>query len=184
MGKPGRPKKYPKGGQPEGARNALSHGVHSYLCTGRLPKGASYIGRLVKQFRTAVEAAILEAHGEVSIRHAALAQSASRHEAVCCLLQRWLRESEDKLSIPERAGLLKQFSTATDRRDACLKELELDAASDPWKAIYADALEVETKPPNRDEHATNTPVDSPEADSQENAVNADSRIVEGNADGV
>jgi hypothetical protein len=83
-----------------------------------------------------------------------LAQSAARHEAVALLLQRWLREAPD-LPVTERAAVLKQFSAATDRRDACLEKLGLSKRpeSDPLTALYGKvvdsrATELYGPPPN------------------------------------
>lgn len=81
-----------KGGAPAGNRNHLRHGTVSFLMTGRLPPGASYIRRALGRLRVELETAVRNQHGgELSIYHASLVQSALRHEARACLLTRYLR---------------------------------------------------------------------------------------------
>jgi|GEM_PF-2995763 len=121
------------GGMP-GNANAVKHGLHSFLATGRLPKGASYVKKLLAGYRAAVEAAVIDQHGEIGLYHASVVQSCIRHEARAQLLLRYLRlidnaeateagRNAPPKSIDERVKLLKEIGAATDRRDACLKEL-------------------------------------------------------------
>ena len=56
-----------KGGPPLGSVNAQRHGMRG----GKLPKGCGYIENRVNSLRRTVEAAILEAKGEISLLDAA-----------------------------------------------------------------------------------------------------------------
>src|SRR5262245_13126618 len=80
---------------PPGNGNAASHCVYAYLATGRLPKGAADIGRLMNSFRFELESAVRGKHGDVTLHAAALVQTACRHEARAQLLQRYLRVEPD-----------------------------------------------------------------------------------------
>src|SRR5690348_7716271 len=79
-----------KGGAPSGNRNRLTHGVWSFLALGRLPKGASYVRRLMAALRRKLEADIAKAHGQVTLTHAALVTTVCRHEGRALLLSRYL----------------------------------------------------------------------------------------------
>jgi len=140
-----------------------------------LPEGARYIRRQLGQFRRHLETTILERDGELSVFHAALIQSACRHEGRAQLLTRYLREAG--LSLADRLAVLSGIGNATDSRDKCLQRLDLDrrADIDPWKI-----LDMPTH--TTAEMATETPPaesDSQEADASENARGADSRTTEG-----
>jgi len=111
----------------------------------------------------------------LSVFHAALIQSACRHEGRAQLLTRYLREAG--LSLADRLAVLSGIGNATDSRDKCLQRLDLDrrADIDPWKI-----LDMPTH--TTAEMATETPPaesDSQEADASENARGADSRTTEG-----
>lgn len=124
-----------KSGPPRN-RNAAKHYVHSYLAQGRLPKGASYTTRLMYEFRHQLEAVVSQKHGEVTLFHAALIQTAIRHESRAQLLQRWLR-TEEGLTLAERVTLLQQIGAASDSRDKCLEKMGLNG-----KAEALDILAV------------------------------------------
>lgn len=83
-------------GAPRGNQNALRHGagnVGRILEADRPPKGCGYILRGARTFRMALEAAVVERHGQISIPHAAAIHSAMRAETRARLLARWLREA-------------------------------------------------------------------------------------------
>lgn len=112
-------------GAPQGNTNGLTHGVRSYLAIGRLPKGASYIRRLVGGMQRQLEASVRDKYGELTVLHAAYIQSAVRHEVRAQLLTRWQREGEG-LSLAERITLAKEIGAASDSRDKCLDKLGLE----------------------------------------------------------
>lgn len=113
------------GGAPLGNSNAQRHGVYGFLAIGRLPKGASYIRRLMGEFRTELERAVVEAHGQVSLPHAALITTVCRHEGRALLLSRYLAKEGDALKTLERAGLLEAIGRASDARDKAIEKLKL-----------------------------------------------------------
>lgn len=107
---------------PPGNRNSVRHG----LTCGSLPKGAGYIKRISGQFRTAIERAVVDVHGEVTLYHAAIIQTAMRWERHALLAQRWLRREDAKLTVSERLGFSREVARASAERDKCLAALRLD----------------------------------------------------------
>lgn len=141
--------------------NAVTHGVYSFLATGRLPKGCGYLRRQLGQFRRALEVEIEKVHGEICLLNAAYLTSAVRHEARVQLLTRWLR-TEEGIKLAERVGVLREIGAATDRRDACLKALNLGyKPSDPY--VWEPAP---YEPPAPDEATEATAGQSAEATEQ------------------
>lgn len=122
---------------PRKNRNAITTGIYSFFTTGRLPRGASYISRLIRAMRAELEAATAAAHGEVSIPAAGLIQSAARHEAVALMLTRSLRLATDA-PLSDRLAMMKEIRAATDSRDRCIRELKIDrpAALEPWRVPF------------------------------------------------
>ena len=116
------------GGAPAGNRNATRHGVYGFLALGRLPKGASYVRRLMGEFRSELERAVVEAHGEVSLSNAALITTVCRHEGRALLLSRYLALEGDALKTLERASLLEAIGRASDARDKAIEKLKLAQA--------------------------------------------------------
>jgi hypothetical protein len=99
---------------PPGNRNAMTHGVRSFLALGRAPRGAEYIFRLLGKFRRQLEATVAEVHGEVSLVHATAIHSALRHEGRALLLTRWLRELDATGEAPARRSATKAKATKVD----------------------------------------------------------------------
>ncbi len=112
-----------------GNRVNVTHGVYGFLATGSLPRKATYIRRQLGELRNAIEAAVLEKFGELTLYRAALVQTAIRHEGRACLLQRWLRLN-GKLTHAEKLATLKEIGAASDARDRALKALGLDERDD------------------------------------------------------
>ena len=117
-----------KGRWATGNKARMSHGVYSFLALGRAPAGCGYVFRMIGQFKRAVEADVAERYGEISIYHAALIQTACRHEGRAQLLTRKLRQCEAELSHADQLATLKEIGNASDSRDKCLKLLGLDDA--------------------------------------------------------
>jgi hypothetical protein len=122
-------------------RNALQSGRFAFITSGSLPRGCSYVSRLLRGFRGALEKAVRDVHGEVSIAHALLIQTASRHEGTSILCQRWLRQRLDALTDADRLLYLRQIAQSSDARDRCVKQLGLDRvdAHRVINVLYADA---------------------------------------------
>jgi hypothetical protein len=115
----------------KGNRLAITSGLSSYLSTGRWPKGASYVQRLVSGLRRGLEYAIAERGIKAEEYAVCLIQSACRHEARALLLQRKLRNEVENLTTDQYLAVLRDLSAATDARDRCLKGLRLDEALKP-----------------------------------------------------
>jgi uncharacterized protein YjcR len=146
-----------KGGAPALNRSAERHGAWGFLALGRLPKGASYIRRLMGELRRELEKAVAATHGEVSLPHAALVTTVCRHEGRAMLLSRYLAlESEkgDGIKLAERVSILEAIGRATDARDRAIKQLDLSLTvnANPWKRIdrmrQQHALQAATASPN------------------------------------
>lgn len=126
-----------RGGAPLNNRNAIRHGLHATS----LPKDVRGLENRLNKFRRHVEDAVYEQQGEVTLYHAAVIQSALRHERRARLLERWLKKESDgkgkgkkKLQLQDKMMILQQVSQATDARDKCLKALGLDkgTGADLW----------------------------------------------------
>lgn len=146
-------------GAPLKNRNNVGPGVDSFLATGRFPKGASYIGRLVRQLRIALNTAVEQRHDAKCLYHDAVIQSAIRHEARALLWQRWMRVN-DKLSTDQLLAITREIGSATDARDKCLRLLKLDhdAKSDAIDALYF--AEPDDTPASPAGPAADTPAES------------------------
>lgn len=143
---------YAKGyGAPKGNRNRMTHGQAGWLATGSLPKGASYVRRLIGRMRSVLERAVLDSFGEVGPTEAALIQSACRHEGRALLAQRWLREGTD-LPVKDRLAMLQVIGNATDSRDRAIEKLKLTPLSqrDPWAALTVPGRVIDEQEPARD----------------------------------
>lgn len=123
-----------KTGAPAGNTNAQAHGVWSFLALGRLPKGASYIRRLMGELRTQLERCVVQVHGQVSLGHAATITTVCRHEGRALLLSRYLATEGDALPIAQRVPILEAIGRATDSRDKAIAALDIDrdATADAW----------------------------------------------------
>ena len=136
MGKPPR-KTTPKGGMgaPKENVNAIRHG----LTSGNLPKGAKYIQHQMDRLRRQLEAAVIEAKGQVTLSDAAAIQSAIRWERHSALALRWLRVEGDKLKPTDRLTFSREIARASAERDKAIRELKLDRDThqDMLKALYS-----------------------------------------------
>ena len=137
-------------------RNRTRHG----LCAGRLPKGAAYVKRTCDGLRRAIEAEVLARHGELSLHHAALIQSAIRWERHALLVQRWLRLDCDRMDMATRLAYSRDIARASAERVKCLTALRLDRdrSRDILATLYAPHREPETTDePTAEAAAAQTP---------------------------
>lgn len=133
-----------RGKQPHGAQsgnaNAYKHGLRASVS--KFPKAAKSDERKVYTLRNTIQEAVATQYGEISVMHAALIQSAVRHETRAILAARWLRRDEnEKLPLNDRLQLLATISSATDARDKCLKALGLLAAPKPVDSDFWSSLD-------------------------------------------
>lgn len=122
-------------GAPRGNRNRIAHGACSFAI-GKMPAGASYVGRLVQWLRRTLRQAVVERHGATDVHSEAVIASACIHEGRRLLLARWLRLEGDALPLLDRAGLLDRIGNASTARDRCIERLGLDRS--PVNAAAAD----------------------------------------------
>jgi hypothetical protein len=127
-GKPGR------SGPPNGNANALRHGLRG----GKLPKGCQYIENRVNSLRRQVEAAVIEAKGEINVVDAAAINSVLKWERHGLLAAHWLRHQGDKLSPTELLKFSEAIAKASDARDRNIRALGLDRdkADGVLEALY------------------------------------------------
>lgn len=137
------------GGAPAQNRNAVSHGVFSYLHSNRLPADCGDLERDLEKLRTDLNQAVVDAHGEVDLPRAALIQSAVRHEGRCRLLLRWLERTIDELTTDQKIGVLRDLGRATDQRDATIGKLGIEKKPES-QVDWGAALVVPSKPGDGD----------------------------------
>jgi hypothetical protein len=118
-----------------------------------MPKGCGYVYRLTRELRHQLEAEIVHKHGQVGIFHAALVQTACRHEGRAQLLSRWLKQHADEMGHHDRLSYLREIGNASDARDRALKTLGLDADG---RENVLDAL-YSSPAPDTDEKAPGSP---------------------------
>jgi hypothetical protein len=141
--------------------NARKHGLYS----GSIGKGNGWIRRACATFQVALEAAVIEARGEVSIRDAASIQTAIRWERHAQLAQKWLRLHPDM----EPAELLKfsrEVARASSERDKAIDSLQLqhDHRS-AWDGVFdAPSLPVAKAPSSEDPPSPVTSADAKPTD--------------------
>jgi hypothetical protein len=133
---------------PLGNRNSMLHGTRGALSLGRYPKGCSYIRRIIGMFRMQLETSVQDSHDSIGVYHAALIQSACRHETRALLLNRWLREQPDA-SLADKLALMRDITNASDSRDKCLEKLGLSKSAkdeNPWTRFRREALAEASEP--------------------------------------
>jgi hypothetical protein len=158
-----------KGGAPVANRNRIHSGLQSFVL-GRYPPGCSYISKHGHLLRRQLRSAVTAKHSSTSVWSEALIASAVQHEMRRLLLLRWLRLADDPqttrkssskaglsvsvsetrgLSVMERVSILDRIGAATDARDRCLKNLQLDErqTADPWAALKSPAMFAAVAPP-------------------------------------
>lgn len=126
-------------GPPIGTVNNFKHGLHAATTfgVGSLPEKCNWITNRVGRVRRSLEAAVLERHGELSLKHLMLIQTACRCEVVSLLSQRWLRLREATMSHDQRLSYLNNIASASERRDKAVEKLNLDPTE---TASVLDAL--------------------------------------------
>ncbi|MCH8043490.1 MAG: hypothetical protein IID44_07205 [Planctomycetes bacterium] len=119
------------GGQP-GNRNGLRHG----LFASKSPY--SYIDKMVNRFRRALEDAVVDAHGKVSVADAALIHSATEATRAALANRRRLADVDGKLTPELLIAFDRAHLAALDLRDRKVAGLNLPASGkvDPYAALY------------------------------------------------
>ncbi|HQU42552.1 MAG TPA: hypothetical protein PK867_07050 [Pirellulales bacterium] len=131
-----------KGAKPGRSLSRLTHGLYGQsfqLVLGKLPKSLARVEDDAYRFRAAVEAAVVGAHGSISLTNACLIATAARWERHGLLALRWLREGHDALDDAQRLAYSKAIAEGSERRDKAIASLKLDrdTAADLWAAFDA-----------------------------------------------
>lgn len=129
--------------KPDGrATNAIKTGKRmrqaprNGMTIGALGKGNGHIVVSLRQLRAALESAVTEQYGEVSLLHSAYINTACRHERTAQLSQRWLKENPD-LPLADRLNLVRGIGAASDARDRALEKLKLGTKpADLWADLH------------------------------------------------
>ena len=149
-----------------GNTNAITHGVNSYLATGKLPVGCSNIEMKTNKLKANLIAAVQECHGQVAVHHELLVHTAVRNEVAALLIQKWLADAESPgfngrlLTPDQRLAHLKAICSASDARDRAVKALGLDRRDESHATIYTlpaptgDEPEGQTNAPPEPSQAT------------------------------
>ena len=148
--------KPPRGGAPRGNLHNFRFGHRSArraVPLNRLGKEYAAIDVALRHFRRALEQAVVEARGEVSLIDGMLISTAIRHEAVAETVYATIRRGK----APDVPQALRLASDSSIRRDAAIRKLELTAGQpDGWSevdAILAAEREADGGPQEADGEA-------------------------------
>jgi hypothetical protein len=118
---------------------------------GKLPKGCQYIENRVNALRRQVEAALIDAKGEIGIVDAAAVNSVLKWERHGLLAAHWLRHEADKLKPMEQLQFSREIAKASTERDKALAALALGRKKPPTLLSYLDAKQNGDDKQNGDE---------------------------------
>jgi hypothetical protein len=133
------------GGQPSN-QNAFKHGLRSrrLFALGELPDSMRACAKSATALRLALERAILDRHGEISLTAAATISTAARWERHVGVCGHLLRAAEQDASLPaaERRAAIERLSEKMARgsaeRDRAIERLHLERKPDDWiDALYS-----------------------------------------------
>jgi hypothetical protein len=116
-----------RSGPPRENRNAYRHG----LACGKLGKGQQYIEKRVNALRREIEDAVLASKGEISRPASWAINTAMKWEAYAMRAADYLRKKGDALSPADQLRFAEAIPKASERRDAALRSLGLDAPQQP-----------------------------------------------------
>lgn len=133
------------------SKRNLKHGLYSQperygLTIGAVPEKYRTALRVLTKMRRELEAAVVQAHGRISLPHAAAIVSACRAERVAQLCTRFLTEQFDTLDLDHRVMLLEKIAKYSMERDKCIDRLSIDpAATSAWDRLH-HVLDAPTAP--------------------------------------
>lgn len=105
-------------------RNHLTHGLRASTL-GRLPKGASYAGKLLHEFRRQLEAVVMEAKGKITFTDSCSINTAARWERHALLAGRWLNLHAETMNHDQRLAYSAAVGKASEARDKAIAALKL-----------------------------------------------------------
>lgn len=118
-------------------RNALTHGLRASTL-GSVPKGASYVGKLMHEFRRQLEAALVDAKGSISFTDACHVNTAARWERHALLAGRWLKLHAATMTHDQRLAFSRDVARASESRDRAIEALKIDInPASVLDALYA-----------------------------------------------
>ncbi len=138
-------------------RNPLKHGLRAAEL-GTVPRGASYIGRLVKQLRTKLEEKVEETKGEVSLQDSLAINTALRWEKHALLCNRWLAKESENMTHEQRLHYSREIARAAESRDKAVSRLNLTtdpvnllaSLYAPWTSPSLEGIETYEESPADD----------------------------------
>lgn len=134
------PKQPRRVGAPVGNANRTRHGMRG----AGLPPGCGHIQRATCAFRREVEAAVLEARGEITLVDAASINTAFRAERHAQLAQRWLAVEAESMTPADRLNYSREVARASELRDKALAALDLPRrrTGDQWRVLHVNPTNV------------------------------------------
>lgn len=118
--------------RPYGNTNAFRHGLRS----SKLPKTLIWAERRTNVFRQFIEAAVMEAKGEITLIDASSINTAIRWERHAILAGHYLNKELDSLTPDQRLSYSREVANASTQRDKCLRALGIDSKVDPWNGAF------------------------------------------------
>lgn len=121
--------------------NANSNGSLVRLPLGRLGKPWQWVRRQTEHFRRALETAVQERHGTVSLYHAKVIRTGTLALRSAMVVSRVLADAgppgkEDGISHEVWLAYADRQLRFEQVADKAMKELGIDRAPDPWDAYY------------------------------------------------
>jgi len=120
--------------------NSLKNGARMYRLTiGELPKQLSRVTRYCRKYRMGLEAAVADAHGEVTLTMAHHVDAAAGHEQHLQVMRWLMRQKLDKMSVADVVKCSSAMAKARDDRNRAVQALNLDrdATADAIDALYS-----------------------------------------------
>jgi hypothetical protein len=105
---------------------------------GTMPRGWERCERVANHFRRVIEAAVMQAHGEITVVQALAINTAARLERHCQVALKLLRDGRD-LATDQRCNLSREIARASAERDKAIDRLKLDRTA---KDSMQDALDA------------------------------------------
>ena len=136
-----------KVGAPRGNLNAARDGLAiTRLCLGTLPAAWANIGRVCADLRRALEDAVVERRGKVTLSDAFTIQTACKWERHGMLATKWLRDNPE-MPPRERLDFSREIAKASEARDRAVKALEVDPRDvDPWEEMWRAQVGLDEGP--------------------------------------
>jgi hypothetical protein len=128
--------------------NAARHGLRGQ----GVPRGCTGVTKSINHFRRQLEQAVVNAHGEITLVHACLINTAYRYERHAQLAQRWLLVAYDDLSHADRLNYSREAARASAERDKAIMALNLNRPADD---LWNGTIELPTNNHSTNGHSDN-----------------------------